>query len=140
MAKTPFNVGQERGTNPKGGRPPFEATPEMRVKVAIMASCGMPQPLICEQIINRQTGRPIDRVTLRKAFKEELATGKAQATALVAQSLFKKATGNGPQSVTAAIFWLKTQGGWKTTEALDVTGKDGAQQQEQTKGLRDFYA
>jgi len=31
----------------------------------------------------------------------------------VAESLFRKATGEGSQSVTAAIFWLKTKGGWR---------------------------
>jgi hypothetical protein len=31
----------------------------------------------------------------------------------VAESLFRKATTDGAQSVTAAIFWLKTRGGWR---------------------------
>lgn len=35
--------------------------------------------------------------------------------AKVAESLFRKAIGEGPQSVTAAIFWLKTCGGWRKT-------------------------
>ena len=30
-----------------------------------------------------------------------------------AESLFRKATGGGSQSVIAAIFWLKTRGGWR---------------------------
>lgn len=32
-----------------------------------------------------------------------------------AESLFRKATGDGSQSVTAAIFWLKTWGSWRET-------------------------
>ena len=33
----------------------------------------------------------------------------------MANRLFDIATGNTPQSVTAAIFWLKCQAGWKDT-------------------------
>ena len=47
---------------------------------------------------------------------DELDTGQIKATAKVAESLFRKATTDGhPQSVTAAIFWLKTRGGWRET-------------------------
>ena len=42
-------------------------------------------------------------------------TGQIKATAKVAESLFRKATTDGAQSVTAAIFWLKTRGGWRET-------------------------
>jgi hypothetical protein len=31
----------------------------------------------------------------------------------VAEFIFRKATTEGPQAVTAAIFWLKTRGGWR---------------------------
>ena len=55
--------------------------------------------------------RSIDPKTLRKHYRDELDTGQIKATAMVAESLFRKATTDGPQSVTAAIFWLKTRGG-----------------------------
>ena len=51
--------------------------------------------------------------TLRKYYSDELATGTIEANAQVAQSLFKKAIGSGHGSVTAAIFWMKTRGGWR---------------------------
>ena len=35
--------------------------------------------------------------------------------AKVAEFLFRKATTEGPQCVTAAIFWMKTRGGWRET-------------------------
>jgi hypothetical protein len=38
-----------------------------------------------------------------------------RATAKVAEFLYRKATTDGPQCVTAAIFWMKTRGGWKET-------------------------
>jgi hypothetical protein len=33
----------------------------------------------------------------------------------VAEFLFRKATTEGPQCVTAAIFWMKTRSGWRET-------------------------
>ena len=53
----------------------------------------------------------IDAKTLRKHYRDDLDTGQTKATAKVAESLFRKATTEGPQSVTAAIFWLKTRSG-----------------------------
>lgn len=103
-------------------RSAFAPTEEQRMTVAIMAACGMPQPLICEKIINGATGAPIDMKTLRKVFRQELDEGGASANAIVAQSLFRKATGNSPQAVTAAIFWLKTRAGWKEPTAAELPG------------------
>jgi len=104
---------------------PLQPTNEQRMTVAIMAAAGFGQRQIVQRIINPSTGKPIDLHTLEKYFREELDEGMNTANALVTQSLFKKATGNGPQSVTAAIFWLKCRAGWKPTEGLELTGKDG---------------
>ena len=41
------------------------------------------------------------------------------------QSLYKKATGDGPQSVTAAIFWAKTRMGWRETQHHEHTAPNG---------------
>ena len=71
-----------------------------------MAGYGVPELAIARVIA-------IDPKTLRKHYREELDTGQIKATAKVAESLFRKATGDGSQSVTAAIFWLKTRGGWR---------------------------
>ena len=79
-----------------------------RRQVEAMAGYGVP-----EHAISRVVG--IDAKTLRKHYREELDTGQIKATAKVAESLFRKATGDGSQSVTAAIFWLKTRGGWRET-------------------------
>ena len=53
----------------------------------------------------------IDAKTLRKHYRDELDTGHIKATAKVAEFLFRKATTDGSQAVTAAIFWLKTRAG-----------------------------
>jgi hypothetical protein len=102
------------------GRPPFQPTKEQSLIVSVMATCGASQEMICARILNSHDA-PIDRVTLRKYFKRELKYGKADANAAVAQSLFRKSTGNGPQSVTAAIFWLKCQALWKENQISEIT-------------------
>ena len=79
-----------------------------RRQVEAMAGYGVPEDAIARVV-------KIDPKTLRKHYREELDTGQIKATAKVAESLFRKATGEGPQSVTAAIFWLKTRGGWRET-------------------------
>jgi hypothetical protein len=57
----------------------------------------------------------VDPKTLRKHYRAELDHGHTKANARVAESLYRKATSDGPQSVTAAIFWLKTRAGWRET-------------------------
>ena len=79
-----------------------------RRQVEAMAAHGVPELNIASVI-------GIDPKTLRKHYRHELDNGQVKATAKVAESLFRKATTEGPQSVTAAIFWLKTKGGWRET-------------------------
>jgi hypothetical protein len=55
----------------------------------------------------------LDTETLRRVYPEQLSTGRIKANARVAESLFRKATSDGAQSVTAAIFWLKTRARWR---------------------------
>jgi len=107
------------------GRPKFEPTQEQRTHVAIMAACGLPQDIMITKIINPATRRPIDIKTLEKVFRKELDQGMTEANALVSQALFKKAIGNGAQSVSAAIFWLKCRARWKPIDGVELTGKDG---------------
>jgi predicted transcriptional regulator len=60
--------------------------------------------------------------TLRKHYKEELESGRIDANAQIANTLFQQAKkGN----MTAAIFWLKTRAGWKETQVTELTGEDG---------------
>ena len=67
----------------------------------------------------------IDPKTLRKHYRHELDFGHAKANAKVAENLFRKATGEGRESVTAAIFWLKTRARWKETMVNEVTHEPG---------------
>lgn len=100
------------------GRPPHEPTDVTRRQVESLAGFGIPAP-----DIGRELG--ISDTTLRKHYRTELDSGVIKANARVAQALFQKATGNGPQCVTAQIFWLKTRAGWKETSVHEHTGKDG---------------
>jgi hypothetical protein len=86
-----------------------------RRQVEAMAGYGVP-----ELSIARVVG--VDAKTLRKHFREELDTGQIKATAKVAEFLFRKATTDGPQCVTAAIFWMKTRGGWRESPQQHQVG------------------
>ena len=45
-----------------------------------------------------------------------------RASARIAEGLYRKALGDGAQSVTAAIFRLKTRAGWKETSVQELNG------------------
>jgi hypothetical protein len=99
----------------------FEPTSAQKMQVELAVACGMPQLHLCERIINPETGKPIDRKTLRRVFRQEIRLGADTANTAVAQSLFAHATkGKGAPAVTAAKFWLQCRAGWRPTEALTV--------------------
>jgi hypothetical protein len=55
----------------------------------------------------------ISEQELKTSYEKQLAGGQIKANARVAESLYRKAIGEGRESVTAAIFWLKTRARWK---------------------------
>ena len=61
----------------------------------------------------------IDADTLKKHFKEELRTAKIKANAKIGGTLFNQAI-NG--NTSAAIFWAKTQMGWKEKSEIEHSG------------------
>ena len=61
----------------------------------------------------------IDEERLLSTFAHELDSGAIKANVRVAESLFRKATGEGRESATAAIFWLKTRAQWKETQVQE---------------------
>jgi hypothetical protein len=76
----------------------------MLVKMA--SAGGIPHEKIAEML-------DISENTLRKHYRRELTKGRTEANVMVMGALFKAATGSGRNAVTAAIFWLKSQAGWK---------------------------
>lgn len=111
-------------TPKKGGRPPFAPTEKDRATVKSMSAFGIPDYEIAKVL-------GITPRTMRKHFWQELEVGHIEANAKVAQSLFKKATGDGNQAVQAAIFWLRARAGWrdKTPEAAEEPLGKKAQRQ-----------
>ena len=67
----------------------------------------------------------IDAKTLRKHYRDELDHGHVKANVRVAENLYRKATGEGCESVIAAIFWLKTRAGWRETNIHEIAGPRG---------------
>lgn len=96
----------------KGGRPPRSLTPEQVSQVEALASV-----LSLEQVadylgMSKTTFYAI--MERDPAVCERYKKGKARAIGAVAQGLLKKARDG---DTTSAIFYLKTQAGWK--EGLD---------------------
>lgn len=97
---------------------PHVPTDAGRRQAEALAAYGVPQDEIAGIL-------GIAPMTLREHYRSELDLGSAKATSRVAESLYKKAIGDGHQSVTAAIFWLKTRGRWKEISSHELTGPDG---------------
>lgn len=95
----------------KNGRPPHEPSEKSRAQVKTLAAMGITPPDICKVL-------DLSHPTLRKHYKRELQTGQIEANAKVAGQLFKLATDSVKPNVTAMIFWLKTQAGWREADTL----------------------
>ena len=79
-----------------------------------LSGLGIPHEQICSIL-------EISKPTLYKYYGDEIIKGKAQANAKISENLFRIATGTGREAVTACIFWLKTQAGWRETNFIEVT-------------------
>jgi hypothetical protein len=110
----------------KGGRPRFKPTNEQRRLVETLVGYGLTYKEIATIVINPQTGKGISSNTLERHFRDELDAGGARVKAKVIESLFKKATGESPQAVTAAIWITKARYGWKGDHVThEVQGAQG---------------
>jgi hypothetical protein len=97
------------------GRKAHKPDPITQRRVEAMAGYGVPEAEIAGVI-------GIDPKALRRHYRYELDHGQTKANARVAENLYRKATGEGREAVTAAIFWLKTRAGWKETSVHEVNG------------------
>ncbi len=100
------------------GRRAHKPDESRRRQVEALAGFGIPEAEIAGAI-------GIDPKTLRKHYRPELDHGHTKANARVAENLYRKATGEGREAVTAAIFWLKTRAGWRETSVHEVGGRNG---------------
>lgn len=96
-------------------RPAHAPDPSQRRQVEALAGYGIPEPDIAGLI-------GCDPKTLRKHYRSELDHGHTKANARVAENLFRKATGEGKEAVTAAIFWLKARAGWREVQRHEHAG------------------
>tara|TARA_R110002050_G_scaffold34101_7_gene86302 strand:+ start:5128 stop:5481 length:354 start_codon:yes stop_codon:yes gene_type:complete len=99
-------------------RPPHEPTDKDRATARALCAYGIPREEIAEVL-------GISANTLRKYYSESMRGSATEANAKVTENLFKMATGSGRQAVTAAIFWMKTRGGWREGDRTEITGADG---------------
>ena len=96
-------------------RPEHEPSDDLRRNVLAMSGFGLRQ-----EDIALVTNLSIK--TLCKHYKNELQRGKAVALAKVADTLYQQAiSGN----LTAAIFYLKSQGGWSERHQIEHSGPGG---------------
>lgn len=99
------------------GRPKdsgFHPSPEQRGAVEAMVGFGIPYDEICKLVSNPDTGQSICKNTLLKHFRNELDRGRTSVKTKVINALYQNAVQN--MNVTAQIFFLKTQCGWKEPE------------------------
>lgn len=99
------------------GPKPWEPTPEEIAKIKLYAGLGSTQEQIAAMI-----GKSVDTLTRNDEVRRALDEGKAETIAKVAGSLVKKALGG---DTASAIFYLKTQAGWKETNVQEHKGHDG---------------
>jgi hypothetical protein len=116
--------------------PSHRPNPGERRQVEALTAYGVPEADIARVI-------GIDPKTLRKHYRDELDTGSIKATARVAEFLFRKATTEGHQCVSAAIFWMKTRGGWREapqTHEIAVSKYDRMSEDELIARIRELDA
>jgi hypothetical protein len=99
-------------------RPKHQPDAYQRRQVETLAGYGIPEAEIAGLI-------GIDPKTLRRHYRQELDHGHTKANAKVAENLYRKATGEGREAVTAAIFWLKARARWKEVTLTEHGGIDG---------------
>lgn len=97
-------------------RPKFVPTDEQRESVKEMKAGGMTTVNIAGVI-------GCSDVTLEKYFRTELDQGKAEVDRKVMGALFKMAMSG--ECPAATFFYLKTRCGWRESDILEITGKDG---------------
>lgn len=117
----PGAKGRSGGTRAGAGRKPKQPTSEQRAAVEFLAAIGIStdeMPRLLAEFGLADMSPP----TLRKHFANEIEQGRTVASVKVARKLFETAMDG---NVTAMIFWLKSQAGWKDSKHVQVSGING---------------
>jgi len=103
----------------KGGQPPHVFTPEQVIEVGALAAV-LSQEQIADYFgIARNTFTAI--CERQPEVLEQYKKGKARAIGTVAKGLVKQAMDG---NTSAAMFYLKTQAGWRETSAQEEENKE----------------
>lgn len=106
-------------TTNKGGQPPHVFTPEQVIEVGALAAV-LSQEQIADYFgIARNTFTAI--CERQPEVLEQYKKGKARAIGTVAKGLVKQAMDG---NTSAAMFYLKTQAGWRETSAQEEENKE----------------
>jgi hypothetical protein len=97
-------------------KPQHKPTEDQRKKAENWAMVGVPHDHI---VILLGLG---SLHTLYRHYRAELDLGKAKANAAIGGTLFKQAMAG---NVSAAIYWTKSQMGWREVQRVEHTGADG---------------
>ncbi|MDL2315497.1 hypothetical protein LJC59_00240 [Desulfovibrio sp. OttesenSCG-928-A18] len=111
-------MGEKNTTDKKRhrGRPRIERDEKKASEVMAMSQYGLPQESMAAYL-----GMSVE--TLVGLYREEIDKGRAVANLMVGKTLFSKAVAG---DITAAIFWAKTQMGWRETCKIDHASSDGS--------------
>jgi len=102
----------------KRGPKPWKASEETIAMLKLWAGCGSTQEQCATML-----GISIDTLKRNSAAKTAFEVGKAEAIAKIGGGVAKRAMAG---STSDAIFYLKTQAGWKENNGLDLTSSDGS--------------
>lgn len=107
--------------------PAFVPDAQQRHVVGMLAGLRMPHHEICGLILNPRTGQPINQSTLAKAFRLELAAGKARMKAIIATRFIERVNNN---DTNAILFGMRAIWGIRDDDpsfAMRVSAGDGKQ-------------
>lgn len=100
----------------KKNSPGFEPTPAQSKSVSVMTGLGMTPAQISDILV-------IEESLLKQFYKRELAGASPYVNLAVSKKALEMAlSGNHPDMTK---FWLKTRAGWRETNNVEITGKDG---------------
>jgi hypothetical protein len=116
------------------GRPAFQPSEEQRRIVEVMVGFGIPEAEICG-LIRKANGKPIDGKTLRKRFREEIATGAAKIKLTVGQFMVASILGRDAEPgivplrderarASLAQLFARSRMGWRETVVNQHEGKE----------------
>lgn len=101
----------------KRGPKPWEPTEAELRQIRLYAGLGSTQDQVATLV-----GKHVNTIKGNETAKAAFEEGKAETVAKVAGSLVAKALKG---DTASAIFYLKTQAGWRETVRNEHTGKDG---------------